>query len=131
MTRPPHLGGADGGVGTSGRPAHHGEPLDAERRGELLDVSRPVDQAASRLVGREPHAGSVGGDQAHPGGHGGLVCGRGVEAGAHPAVEAEDREAGGIPVLLVGQHPPVGQRHRSGHARAAPSLPDMAATPGP
>ena len=57
-----HLGRADGGVGTAGRPAHDGEPLDAQRLGEVGHVGRPVDETASRLVGREAHAGPVGGD---------------------------------------------------------------------
>ena len=116
-----HLGGTDRGVRATGRPAHHGKPVDAQGVSELFDVGRPVDQATPRLVGREPHAGAVGGDEPDALGHGGFVGGGGVEAGAQPAVEAEHGEARRVAVLLVGQLPPVGQRHGIRHARSAPS----------
>ena len=53
-------GGAGGGVGPAGRPAHHREVLDPERVGELAYVVGPVEEASPRLVGRETHAGTIG-----------------------------------------------------------------------
>ena len=117
-----HLGGADRGVGAAGRPAHHGEPPDPESLGEPLHVGRPVRQATLGLVGRQSHAGSVGRDEPNTLGDGGLVCRRRVEPGAQTAMEAEDGESCGVPVLLVGQHPAVGQVDESRHGRVASSF---------
>ena len=97
MTRPSIVGGADGGVRAAGRPAHDGELSDAQRVHEVRHVGRPVDEPAPALVGGEAHAGTVGGDEADAHGDGGLVRGRGVEAGTEAAVTAQDREAGRMP----------------------------------
>ena len=106
---------AHGRIGTTSGPAHDGEPVDVERPGQRHHVGGPIEQAAVGLIGRLPHAGPIGGDQANAELRGRGVGRCGIEPGAQAAVEAQDGPAAGIAVLLEGQHPPIGHGDEAGH----------------
>ena len=121
VTRSAHLGCADRSVRPTARPTHDGESVDAEGAVNAVDVGRPVEQAAPRLVRRPAHARTIRGDDAHAQCERGGMGRRGIEPGAQAPVKAQDGQPIGIPVLLEGELPPVGQRDRSGHVGCIPS----------
>ena len=128
-----HPGAAGSGVRPAARPAHHGEPIDAERLGQRSHVGGPVQQAPSGLEGRPADSRPVRRDEPHAQIEGGLVGRGGVQPGAQTAVKAQDGIAGRIAVHLIGELPAVGQGHRRSHRRPAgePAAPEGPAGAGP
>ena len=102
--------GAGQGIGAATGEPHHAEPVDAERRDDLVDVAGPVDDGLVAVGGRHADARSFDHHEPKP-----LVVGQlsgqwgQLPAATGCAVEPEDRSAIGRPVLGHPQLASVGQ----------------------